>query len=338
MRTPLLSLMLCVMVAVESTTIKYVQKKQGKDIPSEQLVFLVEIFKLIVSIATYYAYTIPSEREKERYGPAIAPERTPLVADNHSEEFAQTSETTETVADPLERPGNSSIIWFLLPAFLYAVSNNVTFAALMLMSPALFNLLMNLKIPLTGFMACGLLGYKLTPNLATSFVFLFVGSIFATLKRSNGEWDVEGSVYGLILMFVYAFCSAGAAVYTEYVTKSRYPHESINLQNIKFCICSVLANSILMAIRGSIPFTTFQPIHLASVAALGMNGLVTSAVLKYAGSIVKTYAVSCAAFLAALFTWLLFSQTLQWNFYVGGVVCALSVQLYIYEKSKATED
>ena len=74
MRTPLLSLMLCVMVAVESTTIKFVQKKQGKDIPSEQLVFLVEIFKLIVSIATYYAYTIPSEREKERYGPAIAPE------------------------------------------------------------------------------------------------------------------------------------------------------------------------------------------------------------------------------------------------------------------------
>lgn len=308
MKELLFSTLLCVMVAVESVTIKYVQRNQTEDIPSEQLVMLVEVFKFIASLAMFYAVKTNDQR-------------IPLLATPDD--------------DPLERKGNSSVIWFILPSCLYAVSNNVTFAALSLMSPALFNLLMNLKIPLTGLLACGLLGYKLTRNLAISFLFLFIGSIFATLKwDKEGNISIEGSIYGLILMFVYALCSAGAAVYTEYVTKKRYPHESIHRQNIKFCACSVLANVVLILLRGQIPFTTLHPLHLASVAALGMNGLVTSAVLKYAGSIVKTYAVSSAAFLSALFTWMLFHQKLHWNFYVGGIICVASVNLYIHEKNK----
>jgi len=312
MRVPILSFLLCVMVAVESTTIKYVQKVQGASIPSEQLVFLVEIFKLCISVGLY----LYLERKNERI---------PI------------SETSELLSgeDPMERKNSASIIWFILPACLYAISNNVTFAALMLMSPALFNLLMNLKIPLTGLMACSLLSYKLTKGLAVSFLFLFVGSIFATLRWDrDGNISVEGSIYGLLLMFVYATCSAGAAVYTEYVTKTRYPNESVHLQNIKFCICSAVANVFIMLLRGSIPYTTLRPIHLASVAALGANGLITAAVLKFAGSIVKTYAVSCAAFLSAIFTLVLFHQSLHWNFYVGGIICALSVNLYLYEKGK----
>ena len=327
MRVLLLSAALCLMVAIESTAIKWVQKNQKEEIPSEQLVFLVEVYKFVISLLVFWFYTkvsIDSRPFSTTYRTISSEQREANAEDDDDEED-----------DPLERSDNSSIIWFILPAFLYAISNNVTFAALMLMSPALFNLLMNLKIPLTGLMACSLLHYKLTRNLGVSFVFLFLGSILATLKwDANGSISIEGSVYGLILMFVYALCSAGGAVYTEYVTKTRYPNESIHLQNIKFCLCSILANAILMMLRGQVPFRTFHPLHLVSVFALGSNGLITSAVLKYAGSIVKTYAVSCAAFISAVFTWWLFHQKLQWNFYVGGIICALSVNLYVYEKTR----
>src|SRR6478609_2277892 len=271
MKTLILSSLLCLMVAVESTVIKYVQKRQQEDIPSEQLVFLVEIFKLIISICIYVIYDVRNDNEQNR---PITNQRT-----NYG---ATATEGTSEEEDPLERQGTSSILWFILPACLYAVSNNVTFAALMLMSPALFNLLMNLKIPMTGLMAC-------------------------------------------------ASC---AAVYVEYVTKIRYAGESINLQNIKFCVCSVVANIFLMLLRGVVPFTTLCPIHLASVAALGMNGLITAMVLKHGGAIIKTYSVSCAAFLSAVFTWFLFQQKLHWNFYVGGVICALSVNMYVKERSR----
>jgi len=301
------------MVAVESTTIKFVQLR-AKSIPSEQLVLLVELFKLIVSSISYALYDVPLNNELRR----------PLL---------QSSNEDGHDADPLERRDTSSIVWFVLPACLYAVSNNVTFAALMLMSPALFNLLMNLKIPLTGVMACVLLRYRLTKSLAFSFVFLFLGSIVATLTWDrNGHVTIEGSVHGLVLMIVYALCSAGAAVYTEYVTKSRYPNESINLQNVKFCACSVVANAIIVALRGELPFEKLVPLHFASVTALAMNGLITSAVLKYAGSIVKTFAVSCAAFPAAVFTYVLFNESLRWNFYLGALVCIISVNIYIVER------
>lgn len=324
MKTLILSSLLCLMVAVESTVIKYVQKRQQEDIPSEQLVFLVEIFKLIISICIYVIYDVRNDNEQNR---PITNQRT-----NYG---ATATEGTSEEEDPLERQGTSSILWFILPACLYAVSNNVTFAALMLMSPALFNLLMNLKIPMTGLMACALLHYKLTRNLGISFVFLFMGSIFATLKwDKDGAISIDGSIYGLMLMFVYAACSACAAVYVEYVTKIRYAGESINLQNIKFCVCSVVANIFLMLLRGVVPFTTLCPIHLASVAALGMNGLITAMVLKHGGAIIKTYSVSCAAFLSAVFTWFLFQQKLHWNFYVGGVICALSVNMYVKERSR----
>lgn len=329
MRIAILSLALCLMVALESTAIKYVQREQKEDIPSEQLVFLVEVFKLVVSIVVYCWF-----RAKEKKGEPLLARS--IVRDEDEDE--DDGDDGATYHDPLERKGVSSVIWFILPSCLYAISNNVTFAALMLMSPALFNLLMNLKIPLTGFMACALLGYKLTKNLAVSFIFLFIGSILATLRFSkDGSITIEGTIYGLILMFVYASCSAGAAVYTEYVTKTRYPSDSIHLQNAKFCFCSMVANVVLILLRGRVPFTQLQPIHLLSVTALGTNGLVTSAVLKYAGSIVKTYAVSCAAFLSAVFTWYVFHQNLNWNFYVGGVICAASVNLYLYEK-KASRD
>ena len=323
MRDFLLAACLCLMVAVESTTIKFVKTKQGKDIPSEQLVFLVELFKLSVSYAIYVF-------QQKRWRARLSAERTRLleerVFDNVSESGSHLEEE-----DGL---GNSNIAWFFLPACLYAVSNNVTFAALELMSPAMFNLLMNMKIPITALMAWAFIGYKINTRLGISFIALFAGSAVATLKIENGSLDLEGSLYGLLLMLVYATCSAGGAVYTEYVTKMRFPMESMYLQNIKFCICSAAANVILMMIRGEIPYVRMEALHLASVLALGFNGLMTAAVLKYAGSILKTYSVSVAMFLSAFFTWLLFDKVLSWNFYFGAGICAVSVNLYAWEQMR----
>jgi solute carrier family 35 (UDP-sugar transporter), member A1/2/3 len=337
MRTLILSVLLCLMVALESTAIKYVQGKQEHKVPSEQIVFLVEVFKLVISCSVYGANLMKHRMTREENDDPLSVNAR-LVSSYREVNGYQEMDEDEIERiheDPLERKGSSSIVWFILPACLYAVSNNVTFAALSLMSPALFNLLMNLKIPLTGFMACILLKYKLTTTLSISFIFLFIGSVFATLRREqDGSISIDGSLYGLILMFIYASCSAGAAVYAEYVMKKRYPLESVHIQNIKFCVCSMVANCVLIMLRGQIPFKNVQTIHLLSIIALSFNGLITSAVIKYAGSIVKTYAVSCAAFLSATFTWTFFHQKLQWNFYVGTVVCIIAVNLYIREKAK----
>jgi drug/metabolite transporter (DMT)-like permease len=313
MKHALLAASLSLMVAVESSSIKWVKKVQKNDIPSEQLVFLIEIVKLFVSLFIIF---FQKERAEQQVVVNGEEEDEPLVVKDN------------------EGRRRSNLAWYLLPAALYAISNNVTFAALTLMSPALFNLLMNLKIPMTALLAWIFLSYKITPRLVFSFILLSIGSAFATLKIVNGTVDLDGSVYGLLLMIVYSSCSAGAAVYMEYVTKMRFSGESIHVQNIRFCICSAVANVLLMMLRGQVPYVQLEWIHWLSVLALAMNGLVTAAVIKYGGSILKTYAVSVAMFLSALFTWWIFGKVLTWNFYVGAVISAISVNLYALEKMR----
>ena len=318
---------LSVMVALESTAIKFVKTRQVSDIPSEQLVLLVEITKLIVSwlILRLHYYIDKRKRLSRISQEIVVDEDAPLI----------TNQSGDLTVDPLEIKQSSNIVWFLLPAAMYAVSNNVTFAALSLMTPALFNLLMNLKIPFTAFMAWFFLSYKVTSWLLISFITLFIGSAIATIKwNADGQIEIEGTFYGLLLMVIYSSLSASGAVYTEYLTKMRFPKESTYIQNIKFCACSAIANIILMTIRGQVPYIHMEAIHLLSVLALAMNGLVTSAVLKFGGSILKTYAASVAMFLSAFLTWLIFHQTLRWNFYFGAGISAVSVNLYAWEKMR----
>lgn len=331
-----LALILCVMVAIESTTIKYVKKYEKYDIPSEQLVLLVEMGKFIASFIIFFFIKIVNEKKKNDYQPILNFEE---VSSDHFSNLSDISEENEleTYECKIEEESNdkSSLFWYLLPAILYTISNNVTFAALSLMSPAMFNLLMNLKIPMTAFMAWMFIGYKINRNLFISFVTLFIGSGIATIKISlTDQPSFEGSLLGLLLMLVYASCSAGGAVYTEYVTRMRFSAENMFLQNMKFCVCSALANIVIIIIRQEIPYIKIEYLHFASVFVLIGNGLITAAVLKYGGSILKTYSVSVAMFLSALFTWLLFDYVLSWNYYVGAIICTIAVQLYAWEIQK----
>lgn len=295
--TVILFFSLVLMVALESVTIKWVHSMQTKSPPSEQLVILVELVKGFACGVIYLVKSFKRGTDGE-YVPS------------------------------------SSIMWFVVPASLYAVSNNVTFAALSRLSPPMFNLLMNLKIPLTGILAAGFLGYVINRLLGASFVMLFVGSAIACVTWDNGlVLDADG--FGVFLMIIYATCSASAAVYTEYVTKLRFGSENMFLQNIKFCTCGLLLNLALVIFKGDLRciFHDVEKVHWASIFALSMNGLVTAAVLKYAGSIVKTYAVSVAMFVAALFTYMIWRTILSWNFYVGGFICAAAVHMYVKGKN-----
>jgi len=334
--TTLLAGMLCIMVALESTIIKWVGKNQKAKIPSEQLVVLVEIVKFLVSLILY-----AKSRNKRifTFAQAAIPQADNV---NENENENHNGERELLIPPRNENIGNgngngngnvphsssSSIFRFLFPAALYAVSNNVTFYALHEMTPAMFNLLMNMKIPLTGLFAWSFLGYRITFPLFMSFALLFAGSAIASIKYQEGSLALDGTMQGFLFMIVYTCCSAGGGVYIEYVTKMLYPFENIYVQNLKFCTCSIIVNALAIILRGKFPFEHLEPIHMLSVLALAANGLLTAAVLKYGGSILKTYAVSVAMFFSAAFTFFVFHVTLGWNFYVGALLSALSVNIY----------
>ena len=292
-----LAILLCLMVAFESTAIKWVSSVQHNSPPAEQLVVIIEAFKLLVCGFIYLV--------QRHYEPEVEV--------------------------------RSSVWWFMIPASLYAVSNNITFKALESLSAPMFNLLMNLKIPFTGLLAAGFLSYRITPLLATSFIMLFVGSAIACVTWDNGV-VLDVSAIGIMLMIVYSLCSASAAVYTEYVTKVRFGEENLFLQNVKFCICGLVVNSLVILFKWDRPFKLVEPVHMISVLGLSLNGLVTAAVLKYGGSILKTYSVSVAMFVAAFFSYIIWRTVLHWNFWMGATVCAVAVNLYARAKTVRSEE
>jgi drug/metabolite transporter (DMT)-like permease len=218
------------------------------------------------------------------------------------------------------------------------VSNNITFIALGELSPAMFNLLMNFKILVTGIEAYWLLSEPISRVQWKGLALMFVGSAVACIAwSSTGPPQLTCSWLGLLLMLVYSFCSGSAAVAIDFITRHRFRQENIFVQNVKFSALGVVANVVISICRGTMWSWNLQPLHMWAVLTMVMNGLMTAAVIKYAGSLVKTFASSFATFPSALVGYLLWNQTLGWNYYVGAVTCTIAVNMYAIDRAKRRE-
>lgn len=265
--------------------------------------------------------------------PAPTKETTPLLKSTLRSTIESTG--SETIPAASTRP-TSPWYSYLLPSVLYTISNNVTFWALELITPAHFTLLQNLKIPMTAILAYLFVAFRMNVPMVTSLVLLTMGSLFATFQRDSSYTSPPTS--GILLMVLYSMCSAGGAVSTEYLTKKLYGSESMWMQNVKFCACGILCNALIVLFRLSSggrleDYYHLTPLHLVSVAGLVANGLVTGLTIKYAGSIVKTYAVAVAMFISAGLTVFVFDVRLQPSFYVGATMCVVAVCLYARARS-----
>jgi hypothetical protein len=300
---------LSVFLSVETIVIKYINLHTNTKIPSEQLVILIELCKLVVSIVSYLLHNTPSSAET-----------IPLLRTKYQ---------------------SSGFVFYLFPAILYTISNNITYFALAEMSSAMYNLLMNIKIPLTATMTWAFLNYKINRRLLSSFLILFIGASFGSTKfliNSNGNFSIHlnTTFKGLGFMLIYTFCSSGASILMEYITKIKHSLENIYIQNIKFSTCSIMCNLIVLLYHfienKIVPFQTLLPIHL--VVILVIYGLVTSAVIKFGGSLLKTYSVSSAMFLSAILSIFVFHTVFIWNFYLGAIFCYIAIHLYAQEIKK----
>jgi len=168
-------------------------------------------------------------------------------------------------------------------------------------------------------------------RLVTSFIVLFASTVLASLHFTTEKVSLNVSIRGICLMIVYTGCSSIGSIFMEYITKVKFQQQDIYIQNIKFSICSILCNIVVICIRGQLPFTNFHLIHLVVIVTGGIYGLITAIVIKFGGSILKTYSVSSSIFLSALFSYFVFGSVLEWNFIVGSFCCLFAVHLYSNE-------
>lgn len=332
-----LSALLCVVVASESTLIKWVKLREEIKPATEHLVILAEIVKGCVCLVAWYMMVLirghPEEDVRTGEQAPLLPPPRPRRNSSYSDISTSSSVHDDVQVIVIQRL--NSFWLFSIPALIYTVSNNITFYALSLLSSSMFSLLVNLKIPMTGLFAHVFLKKPITAMGWTALFIMFGGSVVACLKLT--ESAVVVTLTGFLLMCIYATCSASAAVYMEHITRHAYRDEHVLLQNVKFSFWGIVFNTLLSIARGTVLDWHLQPIHLLSIFSLVANGLVTSLVIKYAGSIAKTYASAFAALVTAFFAWVIWRQVLAWNFYLGASLCSLAILIYGWEKQRSLE-
>jgi drug/metabolite transporter (DMT)-like permease len=302
-KTLISAVILSVVLSLESVIIRLLNVKKYS-VPSEQMVILVDIFKCLVSLCLYYYQKI----KYQEYD---------LIRNE----------------DEIHGWNWKNLYYYIFPAVIYTISNNVTYFALSEMTPAMYNLLMNIKIPLTGLMTFVFLKYEMSQKFIISFLVLFSSTTLASLNFTDNI-SLDVSMIGLLYMLIYTICSSGGAVLMEYITKIKFKSQDIYIQNVKFSLMSVLCNAIVILVKFKLPFTNLVSLHWIVVIISGIYGLITAVVIKFGGSILKTYSVSCSVFLSALLSYLVWGTTFTWNFFVGSICCVYAVHLYVNELYK----
>ena len=170
------SIFLSIFLSFETIIIRYINLHEDTKIPAEQLVFLVELAKTLISI-----------------------------------NFVR-KEISSTEHQPLlPRCQENSGLWiYLIPATVYTVSNNLTYYVLREMGSATYNLLLNLKISMTVILAYTFLrkDYKISTRMLLSFLLLFLGAVIGSTKFTlvdggKRKLELDTTILGVFLMILY---------------------------------------------------------------------------------------------------------------------------------------
>ncbi|KAF9999729.1 hypothetical protein BGZ80_008696 [Entomortierella chlamydospora] len=234
--------------------------------------------------------------------------------------------------------GFPPILFFAVPGAIYFFNNNLTFILLSLMPAPTYVVLSNLKILTTGLFSFLFLNRILTTSQWVSLGILFLSTAVSQVDLEKGL-SLSISIQAFLLMILFCSLSATASVFSEYVMKERFANESIHLQNMKLYMFGILFNGFTYVVTpptseaandvsSSSFFSDMAPIHYMIIAAYASLGLVTSAIIKFSGSITKVYASSMSMFFAALVSWLFLNDQLTVLFFIGCFGCCIALHLY----------
>jgi UDP-sugar transporter A1/2/3 len=230
----------------------------------------------------------------------------------------------------------ASVGRYFVLGLLYTCQNNLLFYTLKHVDAATFQLVGNLKIPLSAFLLHIFLGKKFSTQQNIALVLLVIG---AGLSQLNGQSLESGqflttSAVGAIFMAIMVGISSGAGVFNEVLLKQG-SLGSMHWQNIQLyvfgCVFSYLKMELDLNNRPtsmSAMFAGYNIYTWLSIVNMAFLGIVTSAVLKYADNVLRAFASASSVLLATLMSWQLLGTDISYIFLAGAVVMSLSIMIY----------
>jgi UDP-sugar transporter A1/2/3 len=242
--------------------------------------------------------------------------------------------------------------WYLVPAGLYAVYNNLTFVGLDLFDPASYFVLMQFRIVVTGIMSVLVLQKQISKKQWIALTVIMIGAMFKEVPSilQKGMGGSNTGLFGYTIILAQLLLSTLAGVFNEKLLKGRFEC-SVNIQNFFMYIDSIVIILLwrLMSSSPSPTTTESSTIAVGGISALAnpyllpviLNasflGVLTGCFLKYLNSVLKSIASAVELWVTAILSSVVFGYAFDAVTIAGIAIVTTGVYLYSVATSTTPE-
>jgi len=212
----------------------------------------------------------------------------------------------QSIARDALREVPSNAMRLAVPSILYVIQNNLLFEGVRLLSPTAYMVCSQSKILTSAFCSGLLLGTQIKRKQYVALLVLVCGMIMVQSGERHGTgvpWrgvhNVE-TLRGMFSVFTASFTSGFAGAYLEKMYKEAGAEKrSIWFRNTQLAFFSLPVAVLCAAWHDGEHFRTnkdvfqgYDGVVLLVIALHAFGGLIVAAVLRYAGNVLKCFAVS----------------------------------------------
>ena len=239
-------------------------------------------------------------------------------------------------------------VYYLLPAFLYFINNNLVIYMLHEMDSATFQVLGNLKILTTAVLFYLIMGKSLSRLKWLSLFLLFIAGIFYVFGNLKSKvpdsetTDFFDNMYithvGIIMILIYSFISGFAGVYSEYLLKINFKN-TIHTQNIYLYTFGTIFNLITAYSTESNRetssvftfsiFSGFNGFTWVVIFSQVFTGFAMSIVMKHSSNITRLFIISASLIVTTVLSVLFFNLNLNFYFYISFLAILIAIYFYL---------
>jgi len=238
------------------------------------------------------------------------------------------------------RTGSRVCLLYTIPAFLYCLYNNLSFANLANYDPTTYFILLQFRNVITGIFYQTLFHKKLTSLQWFSLIILTAGCVVKELGRSASN-DSSHALFSIHLFYIMIqiLCSCFAGVYNEYLLKDVGSSVHILMQNIFMYFDSIVFNLLLLVFYSEpnthLDFTFLsQPIVLIILINGALAGICTSFFLKNLNSILKTFAATLEIVITAILCYFIFDTRI--DIFTSLSILLIFIAIWVYSQKPVT--
>jgi len=227
-------------------------------------------------------------------------------------------------------PGAKHSVLFSMPATVYLLMNVMTVRAARLLTPAIFQLVANLKILCTAFASWAILSRQVSSAQWLALVLLTVGVTIGQWQGKGAGDTGQSSSFGVLLMVINSCLSALGGVATEKLLKGSATGQlSIFATNVHMASYTLLLNGfVVLSMQGLPELQTPTPTVLLALINEAMNGILISLLIRQLDGIAKNFAFCISVFVTAGLSAYFLGHHLAAEFYMGSLITSVAVVMY----------